>query len=196
MLHYAEALSSRNAAKIFTHKMPEQTEHEKKVAQEIEKLYSKDISNGLGDKLKDIRIQTIDRDQGRKILLIKVPEEILEIVHMSHSKLSSKLRTLYPDFHTLVIRNTPILGVSSEKGSGYKVDSRNMRRHVHENWIKDLCYPALVEMRKADVFNGSERIESALVSSNSSYNDEDFAAMECTFKILTGRTIHYGNIFY
>lgn len=176
--------------------MSEQTEHEKKVAQEIKKLYSQDISSELCDKLKDIRIQTIDREQGKKILLIRVPEEVLEVVHTGYSKLSGKLKALYPDFHTLVIRNTPIVNVSSIKDNVYRIDSKNTKRHVHENWIRDLCYPALVEMRKTDVFNGNERIESALVSSSSSYNDDDFAAMECAFKTLTGRIIHYGNIFY
>lgn len=174
----------------------QQTEHEKKVAQEIKKLYPQDMSGELGDKLRDIRIQTIDRDQGKKILLISVPEEVLDVVHAGYSKLSGKLKALYPDFHTFVIRNTPIVSPTSLKGKAYNIDAKNAKKQVHENWIRDLCYPALVEMRKTDVFNGCEKIESALVSSNSSYSDDDFAAMECAFKTLTGRTIHYGNIFY
>ncbi|KAL0265612.1 UNVERIFIED_CONTAM: hypothetical protein PYX00_011325 [Menopon gallinae] len=190
------ALQHQDTADMLTLRMSEQTEHEKKVAQEIRKLYSQDMSGELGVKLRDIRIQTIDRDQGKKILLIRVPEEVLEVVHAGHSKLSGKLRALYPDFHTLVIRNTPIVDVASTKGRAYRIDSKNMKRHVHEAWIRDLCYPALVEMRKTDVFNGSERIESALVSSNSNYSEDDFSAMECAFKTLTGRAIHYGNIFY
>ena len=176
--------------------MPEQTENEKKVAQEIRKLHELGGVEGLDEKLADITIQSVNRDQGKKILLVKIPEELLAIVREDNLKLRNRLHAMYPDFYVLTIRNTKIAGVSLRRRFCFKVESKNMKRHVHESWIKDLCYPALVEMRKTDVFNGTERIESALVSNNSDYGDDDFSAMECAFKALTGRVIHYGHIFY
>ena len=166
------------------------------MAQEVKKLYSQGITDSLEDKLQDIRIQMIDKDQGKKILLIKLPEEILEIVHEKYTKLMDRMKTLYPDFHTLAIRNTQIMSVLPRKRFYNKIESKNMKRHVHESWIKDLCYPALVEMRKTDVFNGCERIESALVSSTCDHTENDFSSMEYAFKVLTGRTIHYNHVFY
>lgn len=176
--------------------MAEQTEHEKKVAQEIKRLYSQRIKDHLQEKVKEIRMQMIDRDQGKKILLIKLPEEILEVVHEKYAKLTDRMKVLYPDFYVLTIRDTQVVSILPRKRFYHKIESKNMKKHVQENWIKDLCYPALVEMRKTDVFNGEERIESALVSSNSDHTESDFSAMEHAFKALTGRTIHYNHVFY
>lgn len=173
--------------------MSEQTEHEKKVAQEIKNLYAQDITKDHEGALKDVRIQMIDRERSKKILLIRLPEDILAIVHEKYSKLSSKLKSLYPDFYILTIRNTAAGSVDKTEE---KAVTKHMKANDHESWVRDLCYPALVEMRKTDVFNGSERIESALVSTNTDYAEDDFSAMEDAFKALTGRTIHYSPIFY
>lgn len=164
--------------------MSQQTEHEKRISQEIEKMYSKEIPKEIMHKLDEIRIQTIDRESQRGIILVKLPEEIISIVHISYLKLINSLKSQYPDFFVFVIRNASNKSISRNK------------KEVHENWIKDICYPALVEMRKTDVFNGTDKVESAFVSTEVIYNENDFSAMEYAFKMLTGRMIYYNYIFY
>lgn len=176
--------------------MSSQTESEKKIAEILRNTFTEKITEDLKEDLENVRIQTIDRDSDKKILLIKMSEGLLAVIRSDFTTFNGMVKSTYPDFHALVIRDTKIISVPIGKRFHYEIESKNMKAHVHESWIKDLCYPALVEMRKTDIFNGVEKIESALVSDNCSFTDEDFFAMEFAFKSLTNRIIHYGRIFY
>lgn len=176
--------------------MSRQTEIEKRISSELKYLYSDVLTPELEQLADTIRTQTLEREAGKKILIVWMPEDLLPVLKMNPKKMRRVLLSTNIDFHVFCLRDAKIISVSRRKRFYHNIESKNMKANVHEAWIKDLCFPSLVEMRKTDVFRGVDKVESALVSTNSGFDEDEFRAMECVFNTLTGRKINYGHIFY
>jgi hypothetical protein len=177
-----------------------QTETEKRISDLIKTVYLGEISKSpqaekIKKQLSETVIQIFQQEDKKKIMVVKVPLDVLTVVRSSQSRFTSKVRSIFPDYFVLLIRKKNIVCLSKRMRWNKKVDSSDMKRHVHEQWISDLCYPSLVECRMTEVKRGS-RIEKAMVDRRSELTEDEFKLREFAFKGLTGKALRYSVRYY
>ncbi|RVD92127.1 40S ribosomal S7 [Tubulinosema ratisbonensis] len=167
--------------------MSKQTDHEQIISQEISKQYNNMLTQESLDALDNLKIQLVPRDSGKNILLIKVDSEVLNTIQQKPHKIQLKLRAMFPDVISFLVRDSE----ETDSKTNEKIVSSNKRQKVFESWAKDLCTPAMYEMRTTTVLTSGEKFDTAYISNVSEMDDDHLLAMQNAYHFLTGLTLKY-----
>lgn len=167
--------------------MSNQTDHEKIVAQEISKQYSHMLTKEAVDSLENLKILVVPRDSGKNIIVIKVNNDVLNTIQQKPYKIQLKLKAMFPDVISFLVRDLEEI----DPKTNAKVIPNSKKQKVYESWAKDLCLPALYEMRTTSVFTSGEKVDTAFVTNISEIDDEKLLAMQSAYFFLTGQNLKY-----
>ncbi|KAM0678962.1 hypothetical protein BDAP_000339 [Binucleata daphniae] len=151
------------------------THTETKISEILKKYIPKEIHNYLND-LKLIIVQTEDKT---KIMILKVPQEIIDDVKQIYRSFDMEIKRSYPDYHLYMIR---------------KIEREDLRepekKVLHEQWIKDLAFPALVQGRRTMITTAGKS-EEALIERKYRFDEKDISNRVFVFKTLTEKAIKF-----
>ncbi|EPR79708.1 40S ribosomal protein S7 [Spraguea lophii 42_110] len=162
-----------------------QSQSEMQVAEVIKKVCGSVIKDSLQSALKTLRIKLISDSDGSNIMVITLPLPLLDAIQQYFSEIQNKLQKQFSEFQIFFIREAV-----------YNPNN-TLNKKLQENWLKDLCFPSVVNQRMTVVKEGGNiKEEKVFVERKSEFTEEEFYSMKLVFKELTGRDVEYGLRYY
>lgn len=127
----------------------------------------------------NIQLQIIQKQDKTKIMILKVPTDIIDAVKNALVLLRINVNKLYPEYFIYVLR-------VQEEG----LNKAHQINKTHEEWIKDLAFPALVQGRRT-LITLDGRVEEAIIERSSDMSEQELKNKEYIFKSMTEKEIRF-----
>ncbi|KCZ80448.1 hypothetical protein H312_02172 [Anncaliia algerae PRA339] len=167
-----------------------QTDHERIIAQEIIKTYQSFVEDIPRDYFDDLKIQLVTRSGAKNLLVIKINGNILNVIQQKPHKILMKLRSMFSNVLFFLVRD----GGKSDSCDEFNYVPQSQKRIMYELWAKDICTPAIYEMRTTSVLNTGEKVDTVYISKLPEHDEDYLKAMEKVYNFLTGQTLLFKHI--
>ncbi|EJW01945.1 hypothetical protein EDEG_03589 [Edhazardia aedis USNM 41457] len=151
-------------------------ESEKYVANLISYKIDKENKKGL----EALKLDLIQMPDKTKIMIVYASAPIIANFKKHYTELVSKIRgdPKYCDYFVYPVR----------KKAG--LVKKDFIKRLHEKWVEDLAFPALVKGRKS-IFEHGARTEEAIIDNKFHMKDDELKKRSFVFKHLSGRDITF-----
>lgn len=129
------------------------------------------------EEINNIDLLVVQSEDKTKIMILKVATSIVDDVKLIYKEIQEEVNKKFPGYTLFVIRNE-------------EIKTKAQARNLHEKWIGDLSFPALVKERTTD-YIGDEVVENVMVQENASLNEKALRNREFIFKTLTERNVRF-----
>ncbi|KAM0688357.1 hypothetical protein COBT_000378 [Conglomerata obtusa] len=148
--------------------------HTEKNISEFLKSY---ISPELHPHLDLIKLQIVQKEDFTKIMILKVPSQVIDDIKEIYSKFNKEMKKKYTDYFFYMIR--------CEKSDSLREPEI---KKLHEDWVIDLAFPALLQGRRT-MITAAGRSEEAMIERKYFFDGNDLDNRAYVFKKLTDRNI-------
>lgn len=128
--------------------------------------------------IEKIDLLVVQSDDKTKIMILKVPTSLVNEAKQIYKQLQEEVSQRFPGYCLFIIR-------------GEQTGSKAQAKKLHEKWLYDLSFPALIQERTTD-YMGDEVVENVVLQATSDLNEKTLRDREFIFKTLTERSVKFG----
>lgn len=128
-----------------------------------------------------VRIQTIICKNGKKVLAVKLPQEILRATQQNYGNVVKAVGQHFSDYFVIFIRN-----FEADGGTGNGFEDRE------RNWLANACFPFLLTGTRTDVRSVSEHTVNVLLEKRTSFSKAEMEMIGAALSSLLGRSYVVG----
>lgn len=158
--------------------MSSQTETEKQIAEIIKRHTADLIEDSTKATFENITIQTFIRDSKKKVMVVKLPGDILPKAQRKYESIKRDIKQKFPDYFMLLVEN-----MDFEKQLSW-----NNTKKV----FFGACFPFQVNGIKTDVKSYDEELVNVLVEKKCTYNEDEFKMIETALNGLLRINVSVG----
>ncbi|KAF9762974.1 40S ribosomal protein S7 [Nosema granulosis] len=158
--------------------MSTQTETEKQISGIIKKHIADLIEEKDNASFDNIFVQMFIRDSKKKVMVVKVPVEILSKTQRKYESVTRAIKQKFQDYFVIFVE---------------KIDfEKNPTWNNTKKIFFGACFPFQVNGIRTDVKSPEEEIVNVLVEKKCTYSEEEFRMIETAINGITGVNVVVG----